>query len=419
MINDDNSRVALEELNPMKVKMLSEKGSFVCRRAIGESYFDEKRNRTYVSWNEEGLAIYLAYYDHETKAWSKAECVFDCQLYGRWEYHDYVTMVPDQNGNPILFYHIHSKMAYIIKKDANGAWSRRVLSEDQNDYPAPIRYQDKIYYFYSQNKEISYPYRPLRFMKSADDGETWSSPRDVIDSGKMTPDRYEEVYQTDVIFAPAGNGFPDRFLLSFTMWGGKRHAAAGKGAYCVAFYPSDDLCYDLDGNCLGEVIDYKKMKEYCEVDPGRISEQEEFSHVTYGPLASVDEKNRAVIVYGHRDETQKSLIMKIRNNGKWEKSIIAENMWNVEDVVRVGNGIEAAVVSGGSVVIFRKEDGEANFKMKSITTIPHKNNSNSVPYLNFLSENKDKATLLLSLFDKNDIEGYCHGNWPVVILSEV
>lgn len=418
MINDDNTKVELKESHPMKVKVLSTKGSFVCRRAVGEGYFDEKRNRTYVSWNEEGLAIYLAYFDHETGVWSEPECVYDCQLYGRWEYHDYVTMVPDQHGDPIMFYHIHSKMAYLIKKDTLGLWKRTIINEDQNDYPAPIKYKDAIYYFYSQNKEISYPYRPLRFMKSTDDGETWSSPRDVVDSGKMTPDKYEEVYQTDVIFAPAGNGFPDRFLISFTMWGGKGHAAAGKGAYCVAFYPSDDLCYDLDGNCLGEVVDYRKMKEFCEVDPGSISENEVYHHVTYGPLTSVDEENRAVVVYGHRDENCKCLFMKVRKNGQWEKSIIAENMWNIEDITRVDHGIEIAVVSGGSVVIFRKEDGSSKFNIKSVTTIPHQNSSNSVPYLNFVSGNKAKVKLLLSVFDQKNIEGYCHGNWPVMILSE-
>lgn len=418
MLNDDNSTIFIEEYMPLQSEIISHKGSFACRRAIGEGYYDEERHRTCIAWNEEGMRIYIAYFDYKEKKWSKPECVYECNLYGRWDYHDYVTMVPDKNGNPLIIYHIHSKLAYIVKKNNMDQWKRRMFSQDQNAYPAPIRYKDCIYLFYSQNKEISYPYRPLRFMKSLDDGESWSEPKDVIDSKKKTPDKVDEVYQSNVVFTPAGHGFPDRLLITYTMWGGKQHAYCGKGAYCVAFYPEDEKCYDLEGTYLGEVVDYEIMVKYCEVDPGRISPLEEYSHVTYGPLVSVDGNNTPIVVYGHRDEMRRGLYMAVKKNGLWEKKLITDKMWNVKDAERIGEGIELAVCCEGSAVIFRKEDTEENFTIKSVTNIPHKNNSNSVTYFNFITGGQQKAKLLMGLIDEPDIDGYYNGKWPVVVFSE-
>ena len=418
MLNDDNSRVVLNEYHPMKMEVLSEHAGFACRRAVGEGYYDEKRDRTWISWNEKGMAIYIAYFDHEKGIWSKPEQVWDCGLYGRWDYHDYVTMIPDRNGEPFLIYHIHSQMSYIIRKNSEGRWERKVLSEDQNDYPAPDRWRDCIFYFYSRNEEISWPYRPLCFMKSMDDGETWKEPKVIVDSQKAEPEKFDEVYQSNVVFAPAGNGFPDRFLITFTMWGGERHAYRGKGAYCFAFYPEDERCYDLEGNCLGESVLYEDMVNICQADPGSISDSNKYFHVTYGPLVSVDEKNTPIVVYGHRDEKRTGLYMAVQKSGRWETKMISDQMWNIKDMERIGNGIELAVCCEGSIVIYRKEDGQDMFRIRSVTTIPHANGSNSVPWLNFITGGKNRPKLLLGLINRDDIEGYYSGKWPVVVLSQ-
>ncbi len=361
MLNDDNSKDLIKEFNPMKVTKISDKGTFACRRAMGEGYFDEVKNRTYIAYNERGMDIYLAFFDHEKKEWSNSELVYKCDLFSRWDYHDYVSMIQDLNGNPMFFYHIHSSHAYMIKLDENGKYKRAKICDNNTAYPAPIRYKNSIYYFYSENKEISYPYRPLRFIRSDDNGETWTEPKDIIDSAKKTPDKIDEVYQSDVIFLEANENFPDRFIISFTMWGGEKHAFNGKGAYSVMFYPHDEKCYDLNGNCLQEVVDYDMMIEKCCVAKGRISQFSEFRHSTYGPISVADDKGNVLVIHGHRDENTNSLYVTKCEEGKFVTNEISNEMWNVKDARTTKEGIDIAVAHGDSVVIWSKNHDESDF----------------------------------------------------------
>lgn len=414
MLNDDNSKVLIGEKNPLKITKISDKGSFACRRSIGEGFYDANKNRTYICWNERGMDIYIAYYDHSEQKWSAKELVYKCDLFKRWDYHDYVTMIPDKNGEPILFYNVHVHTGYIIKKNNEGKWIRKSMGDEKNAYPAPIKYGDVIYYFYSENREQSYPYRPLCYKKSYDEGESWTEPKDVIDTAKKTEDKVDEVYQTDVIYAAN----PDRFIISWTMWGGERHAASGKGAFAVAFHLEDEKCYDLSGKCLGEEIDYETMMNSTCVEPDELSKIAEYRHSTYGPISVVDSKNETYICYGIRNEKETSLYISQYKDSRFTKKCIDNRMWNVLDARAVDQGIEFAVCYGKSVVIFRKEDNNDEFFIKSVTEIPHENNSNSVPYLNFISGNKKQAELILGLFDQDDIDKYYEGLWPVLVLSE-
>ncbi len=418
MLNDINSQNLIDEIHPLKAAILSQKGSFACRRALGEGYYDSAKNRTYVAWNEKGMDIYLAFYDYNTQKWSEPEFVWQCDLFGRWEYHDYITIVQGTNGEPLLIYHIHSKRAYIIKKNEQGEWQHTQISDDENAYPAPIVYKDTIYYFYSKNKEISYPYRPLRFMKSSDNGDTWSTPRDVIDSGKNTLDKVDEVYQSSVIFAPANERFPDRFIITYTMWGGKKHAWCGKGAFCILFYPHDEKCYTPDGKLIGDVVDFEAMSKSPCAYVGSISKFDEYRHSTYPPVPQYDADGNPLMVYGVRDENEQGLYYTVFKNGEWQTSCISKDMWNIKDVQRVGDRLDLAVPHGDKIVIWSKKDNEKEFIITSVTKIPHANESDSIPYLNFIDGEKPQNKLLLGPIHVADIAGYCEGKWPVAVLGE-
>ena len=418
MLNDINIENFIDEKNPLKATIVSEKGSFACRRAIGEGYYDSEKNRTYIAWNEKGMDIYLAYYDYAEKKWSTPELVWKCDLFGRWEYHDYITLIQGTNGEPLFIYHIHSNSSYMIKKDAVGTWQHTQISDDENAYPAPIVYKNTIYYFYSKNKEITYPYRPLRFMKSTDNGDTWSEPRDVVDSGKKTPDKVEEVYQSSVIFAPANKKFPDRFIISYTMWGGQKHAWCGKGAFCILFYPHNEKCYTPDGELIGDVVDFEKMSKSPRAYEGRISPFDEYRHSTYPPVPQYDGEGNPVLVYGVRDEKEKGLYYAVFKDGAWQTMCISNEMWNIKDAQRVGNRLDLVLPHGDKVVVLSKHDDEEEFKIQSVTKIPHANKSDSVPYLNFISGEKAENKLLIGTIHVDDIPGYCEGKWPVAVLGE-
>ncbi len=235
MLNDNNAQHLSQDISPRKITEISCKGSSACRRAIGEGYYDKTQDKTFVAWNEKGMDIYTASFDHKSNQWSDPSLIYVCDLFGRWEYHDYVTMLQGTNGNPLFMYHIHSKSGHIIDKNPQGDWESRLINKNDNDYPAPIFYGDTLYYFYSENREISYPYRPLRFCKSFDNGKTWTEPRDVVDTAKKTPDKLDEVYQTSVILVPKIGNKPAHFLITYTMWGGLLMPPKGKALFVSHF----------------------------------------------------------------------------------------------------------------------------------------------------------------------------------------
>ncbi|MFI3254119.1 MAG: hypothetical protein R3Y63_07240 [Eubacteriales bacterium] len=416
MLNDNNAPHLSEDISPRKITKISDRGSSACRRAIGEGYYDQTQDKTFVAWNEKGMDIYMANFDHKTNQWSAPELVYACDLFGRWEYHDYVTMIQGLDGNPLFLYHIHSKCAYIISKNQQGEWERSLINEDANDYPAPIFYQHILYYFYSQNREIEYPYRPLRFCKSFDNGKTWTIPRDIVDTGKKTPDKFDEVYQTSVILIPELGEKPAHFLITYTMWGGTAHANRGKGSFCIAFSPQDDLCYDLDGNSLGETVDYDTMLRLCCAHEGYLSASEEYRFVSYGSLPSYDQCGNAIVVYGLRCEEETGVFLATRIAGSWERICLTTEMWNVKDVEKQGEALEIVVCHGDQIVIFRRDSDEEPFHISSKTQIPHNNGSDCIQYANLIEGSGGK--ILVGLIERENHEAYCDGVWPVLLLEE-
>lgn len=417
MLNENNKVILIaEEKNPMKTIRLSECGSFGCRRPVGEGYYDASTDRTYVCWNERGMDIYMAYYSHGDAVWSSPELVYKNDMFGTWDYHNYVTMIPSKNGEPLFYYNIHSNSMYQVKRNAQGKFERKMISDDLNAYPSPVRYEDKIYIFYSKNQEISYPYRPLRYISSNDEGETWTEPFTAIDSEKKMDRKMDEVYQCGCEFIPACGEWPDRVLLTWTMWGGPRgHASEGYGAYMVQFYLEEECFYDAEGKKIGKVIDYDTMRKYCFIEE---HQGNEISYTNFGPVAINDRTGKPVVVYGVYQKDKYYLKQARFENGKWNIEVIEEDIYNVEDIKRGSDYIEIVVCHGEKIVTYRCLDGQKKFEKHSITRIVHGNNSDCLPYVNYIDKAKKEAQIIYSTMENKNFETYYQGLWPVVVLGE-
>ena len=262
-------------------EILSEHGTFGCRRPVGAGVYDPSSDQTIVCWHEGGMDIMVRWYDHRSGQWGKVKKVWANHMNGIWDYHNYPAMILAPDDRPLIFYCRHSSHMYQLTpmdtRRIDTDYTRKVICRDQTAYPHPVVCGSDIYIFYSRNQEISYPYRPLCYVKSTDCGETWSEPIVIVDSGKQDPGKFDEVYQCGGKFAPAQGGYPARILLSWTMWGGpKGHAAQGMGAYFAYLSLEDKCLYSAGGKCLGKTIFYREMVEYCTV--ARTLPSETISH---------------------------------------------------------------------------------------------------------------------------------------------
>ena len=109
-----------------------------------------------------------------------------------------------------------------------GGWNDRNLEEAQGAaYPVPIVTDNgTIYCFYRMMMKEIYPdnnypgdYRPLGFVKSIDNGETWSRPVKLIDNYPRE-DHLSEIYTGKLTYQPAGNSVSERIHLAWSISGG-------------------------------------------------------------------------------------------------------------------------------------------------------------------------------------------------------
>lgn len=411
------------QIPAIRYEVLSEHGTFGCRRSVGAGEYDPVSNRTMLCWHEGGMDIMTRQYDHTTHTWGAERLVCQNNMTGKWDYHNYPVMVTAPDGKALIFYCMHSNKMFQLTPDrahsVDAEYTKKVICEDRTAYPHPVVYRDTVYVFYSRNQEISYPYRPLCYIKSTDCGETWSEPVMVIDSGKCDPYKFDEVYQCGGKFAPARGAYPDRILLGWTMWGGpKGHAAQASGAYFAYLSMEDGKMYSAAGRCLGNTVSYRDMAEHCTVE--RTMPSELVSHTVSAVLCESLPGGEPVIITGRKDPKTGAgaVCCSVYRGGEWQTETVDARTWTVKDAVYDYDKKElrVACVLSQKLVIHACRNGV--WYTESVTDIPYAGGANSVPYINFIRGYRKEYQLLLSTIDNRRATEDYSGKWPVVLYGE-
>ena len=425
MFNDtDNKNIVFNAKIPaVKYEIISQQGAYGCRRSVGAGGYDVSSDRTMLCWHEGGMDIMTCQYDHVTNKWSDKRMVCKNNMTGKWDYHNYPVMIIAPNGKALIFYCIHSNKMFQLTPDevhsVDTGYTKKIICEDQTGYPHPVVYKDTIYIFYSRNQEISWPYRPLCYIKSTDSGATWSEPVTVIDSGKCDPWKFDEVYQCDGKFAPADGVHPDRILLGWNMWGGPGgHAAQGNGAYFAYLSMEDEKMYAADGKCLGDTISYADMEKYCMVE--RTMSSDTVSHTITMVLCENLPGGGHIVVTGRRnpENAADSIHCSIYRDGAWQTEIIDDRTAVAKDIIYdyEKNALRLACNLSQKLVIYEYKDGV--WQVESATDIPYANGANSVPYINFIKGYRKRCQLLLATIDNRCAMEDYSGKWPVIMYGE-
>jgi hypothetical protein len=141
----------------------------------------------------------------------------------------------------------------------------------RGDYPMLFKaLNGNMYLFYRKNlqnnidyyEDGSFPYRHQYYVKSTDNGKTWSDPKQALIRWDKS-DHMNEFYLGNMVKEPPRPGVPERWHFAYVLSGGEIHDQYQQDLYHAYFCPEDDHFYNVTGTDLGEYIDQAEMENHC------------------------------------------------------------------------------------------------------------------------------------------------------------
>ncbi len=229
--------------------------SYHSTRAFGSGVYDAASNKTFVVWAGAGMDIWVRGYDHGSNAWGTPNKVEDNNCITLNCYHNYPIILLAPNGKLRVVRFSHNEGAYILKAPtagtSAGTWteSQFLANSELVGYPTAVVAGSQIYVFYRHT--VQDVYRNLRFVKSGNSGDTWSTPKTVIDTGNAQSDGLNEVYPNDIGYESSA----DRIRLTWHLAGGAAHNEKTKHVYFAYLLPgSNDTLQSASGYSFGATI---------------------------------------------------------------------------------------------------------------------------------------------------------------------
>jgi len=291
------------------------------------------------------------------------------------DFHDYPHIIQSADGVLHVFYSRHNRSLFQLTAPSpntiDGEWTAREIgSRLRATYPMPISdSKGTMYVFYRVTKGGDY--RPMAYVKSSDNGKTWSKPIKAIDHEKTRrEDHLDEIYIG--AFTPASpKGLGEVFHCTWTLAGGgperHDHDDYHKNVYHAYFRPRDAHWLSADGTDLGSLIDDTVAEKHCKVfDSGAlygIKRKREPMDIGYITKAVSGADGHPIVLF--QDGKRKSVAM-----GRWtgkEWSVSAPELLNKHkrfiDVYVGPDGkqlfVNLSSGKGGIAVLVSTDDGKS------------------------------------------------------------
>lgn len=401
--------------------IIATNGSFQSRRSFGGGLYDAVTNRTFVVWNGPGMDLYARTYDHNSGAWGSALKIADWDDSSTYAYHDYTTLVLMPDGRLAVFICDHTKAAYMIKapneRSIGGTWTKTRISTDLNTYPMPVVHGSTVYFFYSRNDDLSWPYRQYRMIRTTNNGTSWTSPVVVIDTGK-TSDRMNEVYASGV-FETGG-----RIYISFTLAGGGGHNERSQNLYLTYYDTANGQMHSPQGESLGTTVygatEIGKTLVRTSLPPSTGTYDE--LHPIFYSQPMTDSSGTMFIGFG---ETIKGTGKYIRYgklvNGSWTFGTIASGTAEFLDMVRTGtNHFEFLYTDDASTRIINRRLNDGGASQTTLYDLPvsyGSTNANKVVNANFITNRSTIRAVGTTINDTEETSDYS-GKWPIFTIQQ-
>ena len=241
------------------------------QRPIPIGFYDNQVNKTFVTWMGSNSTIVIKELNHSANVWSQDIVVGKSTFVDK---HNYPGMLKGKDGRIYIFYGCHnSTMRMTVSPkplSIAGEWDDKFIDiAERASYPAPvITTEGNFYVFYrdTRNNNKHSDDRPYQFVKSTDNGKTWTRQM-AIDPYPRTTDNMCEIYNGKVTYQPAMNNQPAKIHIAWTIAGEKlgkhAHATYGRNVYYAYLNPANDHMYNIHGKDLGTTIEKQELDNDC------------------------------------------------------------------------------------------------------------------------------------------------------------
>lgn len=358
-------------------KISDNAGIITDRRPISVGFYDSAVNKTFISWMGSRSNAVVKEYNHTTKTWS-ADKVVGISPFA--DSHNYPGLIQSKDGRLIVFYGCHNSFLRISKSPLSnsieGEWTDRNLTEAPGaSYPVPIITKDgTIYCFYRitmrTGSSSPYPvdYRPLAYIKSIDNGETWSLPIRFIDNYPRT-DNLCEIYNGKISYQPGNDSVSERIHVTWTVAGGgpghHEHGLNRRHVYYAYMNLSNEHYFSIEGVDLGKEINDAEAENFCKVTdtgtpPGGMQ-------LGYQVSVHFKDNGEPIIIYRHQIDFRCAYW----NGNKWNESTIFESQGEPREIEKIGpNSFRAYHTSGKKLYIFKTSNGGVTWTQEEMITAP-------------------------------------------------
>jgi hypothetical protein len=386
-----------------------------CLRTNGAAVYDAVVNKTFVTYSGTNHDIYIKAYDHAAGAWSAATKVATLNLTNSNAYHDYPVLRQLSDGRLAIFRAAHTSSAHMYTAPTphsiTGTWLARTVSTDKNTYPEPIVIGNTIYLFYSQNTDLSWPYRIYRVIKSADSGQTWSAPQTIIDSGRSS-DKFSEVYAFGV-YERAG-----RVYITWSQHGGpKGHNGGGKNIHVAYFDTSDSTMRTVAGSSLGTGISSTELAQTVVVTTNPNDLPAGKTLPEENPVAAPMPDGSLVLGYGVHTANSARIVLSRYSGGSWASTTIDSTTSLFKDIVASGDSVEFVYATADRKrLVAKRWNPTAGQSTVFDVAVPYSGGADTVFYANFV-EGSGGISVIASTIHQATRKDVHTGKWPIFAIK--
>lgn len=353
------------------------------RRPIHVGFYDASVNKTFVCWMGAKSHPIVKELNHNTNKWSEDKVIGISPFVDK---HNYPGMLKGKDGRIYVFHGCHnSTMKMTVSPNPlsiEGEWEDKFIDEaERASYPAPVVTVDGTFYVFYRDTRMTNGYsddRPYQFVKSTDNGKTWTRQM-AVDPFPRTTDNMTEVYNGKVTYEPPHGNQKAKIHLTWTICGEKvgkhAHATYGRNVYYAYLDPENDHLYNVSGVDLGTTIDCYESDEHCLVWDSGTQEPGQPMHLAALQISVTYRDNGLPLIYffNAKENAAMTSTWDIADK-KWTFSRIAKadgprDSGEPRDIEKIGpESFRVYRPSGTDINVFKTKDAGANWEFE--TTIP-------------------------------------------------